>query len=346
MPTTVVKTIGSGGDYSTLQAWEDASPANLVTSDQVWEGQIISAATAFTTPAEILIFAGGTTDSTRYKHLTTAAGASFIDHATVQSNELRFNASNGASISCADNYSSGIKVEDNYTRLSKLQIAGSNGNSSRSTVLSPATNLWIEKCLIEGTVGPVVTMNGANCKMTNTLVVKRAAGDNIVSGQTSLSLWNCTLVKPSDLGAVTDGLKITYASGTSTTQNCAIFGATNAAVSNGTLTHTNGRTDDASPPTGFTQITYNTTTGSGFQNITDATRDFRIKDTSAMVDVGTTDSTNAATDIVGTARPEGSAYDIGAWEYKSASGPVTVGATGSAVTPGDGIAVPGTSIGL
>ena len=38
MPTTTTKTIGSTGDYSTLQAWEDACPANLVTADEIWRG--------------------------------------------------------------------------------------------------------------------------------------------------------------------------------------------------------------------------------------------------------------------------------------------------------------------
>lgn len=38
------------------------------------------------------------------------------------------------------------------------------------------------------------------------------------------------------------------------------------------------------------------------------------------MDVGTTDATNAANDIAGTARPSGSSYDVGAWEYVSAGG--------------------------
>ena len=40
MATTVVKTIGTGGDYSTLQSWEDACPADLVSADQIWQGRV------------------------------------------------------------------------------------------------------------------------------------------------------------------------------------------------------------------------------------------------------------------------------------------------------------------
>jgi len=40
MPTTTVKVIGTSGDYTTIQGWEDACPANIVTTDEIWEGQL------------------------------------------------------------------------------------------------------------------------------------------------------------------------------------------------------------------------------------------------------------------------------------------------------------------
>ena len=62
------------------------------------------------------------------------------------------------------------------------------------------------------------------------------------------------------------------------------------------------------------------------ENTTTASRDFRPKAGADTIDNGTTDSTNAATDLIGTSRPSGSAYDIGAEEY------VTVGG-GSSIVP-------------
>ena len=96
MVTTVVKSIGTASrDYSTLQAWEDAAPANLVTADQVWKGECYNDST-FTAGVTI---SGITTDATRYIWLTAAAGQSFADH---PENALDYNAANGVAISAYD----------------------------------------------------------------------------------------------------------------------------------------------------------------------------------------------------------------------------------------------------
>jgi hypothetical protein len=65
-----------------------------------------------------------------------------------------------------------------------------------------------------------------------------------------------------------------------------------------------------------TQATY----GSEFENVNDATRDFRLKSGASQINTGTTDATNAPTDIVGTARPQGGSYDVGVWEFAISSG--------------------------
>jgi hypothetical protein len=80
-----------------------------------------------------------------------------------------------------------------------------------------------------------------------------------------------------------------------------------------TFNHTTGYSD-ISGTTGVTQTTY----GDAFQNVNDATRDFRLKTGSALINNGTTDATNAPIDIAGTARPDGAAYDVGCWELVTA----------------------------
>ncbi len=117
MTTTTVKTIGTGGDYTTLQAWEDASPANLVTSDVVWQGQCFNQE-FFSSSAGLLNVSGSTTDATRYKELTTYAGASFVDNAGVQTNALRYNASNGAGIRNSYAWGGPVSVNESYFRIS------------------------------------------------------------------------------------------------------------------------------------------------------------------------------------------------------------------------------------
>jgi hypothetical protein len=97
-----------------------------------------------------------------------------------------------------------------------------------------------------------------------------------------------------------------------TAQNCGLFaGDSTKAVKSGTATF-NFTTcySDISGTAGVTQTTYS----SEFQNVNDATRDFRLKTGAAQIDTGTTDATNAQFDIAGTERPEGAAYDVGCWE--------------------------------
>ena len=76
-----------------------------------------------------------------------------------------------------------------------------------------------------------------------------------------------------------------------------------------TLTNSASARGDSSGTAGVTQTTYS----SEFVDVNDATRDFRLVTGAAQKDTGTTDATNAAIDIAGTARPFGAAYDVGAW---------------------------------
>lgn len=313
MTTTVTKTIGTGGDYTTLQAWEDASPANLVTSDQVWQGQCFNQEFV-TSSATLLTVSGTTTDATRYKELMTYAGASFVDNASVQTNELRYNASNGAGIRSTYAWLAPVAVNESYFRISKLQILAGTATAFQGT---GTTGLVMDKCIIEnsGVSNEALRTYGA-CTVKNTLVVGRSTGV-VALLSNGTEAYNCTFART----ASSTSNIFTGAYGTSTLKNCAFFGgATTLASGSSTRTYTTCYTDTASPPSGCTTVAYDTSTGSGFENKTDATRDFRIKTGSALINVGTTDSTNAANDIAGTARPQGSAYDVGAWELASAGG--------------------------
>jgi hypothetical protein len=319
-----ISTIGSGGTYSTLQAWEDAKPANLVTAGSPWIGEMLAGFNA-TDTATILTIAGSTVNSSNYTELRCASGASFADHSSKLTNALRWNSSNGASISVNAHGVPAVIVSEQYARLTKLQIESLGDRQALN--VNGGGNQIIDSCIIEGSGGasyPVMAVTPGSVTFKNCLVVRRSANaGQLVVVQTNWSAYNCTFVKPSGLAGSSVGVGYSYLSGTQTLQNCAFFGVSAVDSGSPTRSYTTCRTDVASPPTGFTQIAYDTTTGSGFQNITDSTRDFRIKSTSAMVGAGTTDTTNAATDIVGTSRPGGGAgsYDIGAWEYTAVAAP-------------------------
>ncbi len=317
MATVVTNTIGAGQTYTTLQSWEDAKPANLVTSDQIWQGVIQAASDAFSASTPLAI-AGSTSDATRYTELTVAAGASFVDNASVQTNALRFNSSNGASITGTSNYGNAIDYAEQF-KCSRIQVQGTGsltramGNNSGS-----GTIVDIDQCIFEGKStggsngdGSVVIRGG---KIRNSLVIARVSSANrIAEFNADASAINCTFAVPSDLTAATNGLRIRY--GTYVIKNCAVFGATADASVAGTMNATTCYTSDASPSTGFTTATYNT---SLFSNISNGTHDFRPVSGSALLNAGTTDATNAATDIAGTSRPQSSGYDVGCWELVAA----------------------------
>lgn len=344
MTTTVVHSIGtSGRDYSTIQAWEDACPANLVTADQIWRGECYNDS-EFLVAGNVLTVSGTTTDSTRYKWLTAATGQSFQDSVGAQTNALRYNQSNGVGIRSSGAYSAAINGTENYFRLNRLQVSQSGGGNIGGAIASTSNTIFVDGCIAECSASGYYsrTVNaGGSSVVTNTLAVLRAgSGQGFYSEYSNAIFTNCTAVCTSPTSSGT-----AFASGGGGSSfnliNCAAFGFSTVKSSSGTST--NCYTDNASPPTGWTTVAYDTSTGSGFQNITDATRDFRIKSTSALVNTGT--ATGApATDIVGTIRPQGSAYDVGAWEYVASGGGITL--TGQSTTVAQGSVGPSITVAL
>jgi hypothetical protein len=319
MVTVVTSTIGTGGDYTTLQAWEDAAPANLVTDDKVWRGECKNQ--TFSGSAVMLTMSGSTSDATRYKEITTEAGASFRDNASVQTNALRYNTANGAAITSSVGYSQTISANEAFCRVTGLQITNSVANSA--VVRSNSADVTVNFCILEtatsATSPDVIAFGAVRSKLLNSLIVKRAGTGRISDFFTSTTVVNCTFVAPSDKTKSSSAVRVAYPSG-AVFKNCAFFGVTDIGTTTGT-TYTTCLTDDATPPTGCTTIAYDTSTGSGFEATTDAARDFRIKTTSAMIAAGTVDATNAPIDIAGTTR--GAANDVGCWEFVAAAGNVT-----------------------
>lgn len=392
--TTVVKTIGSTGVFSTPQLWEDGAPDNLTTAERSAAGTfavasfvqgesltfvgsgatgkfldtdstgpgtgsyvtygitagnpaasdvvtggtsaatcILSSGTAdfvgviwqgkcqnqeFGGAGAQLIITGATVSGTAYKELTTENGASFRDHANVQTSALRYNAANGCGITGSGVDTSTVSLAEAFCRLLGTQVSAT-GSGGRGASITNG-GIIVNNCIVEGlytgtssTIG-VFNVNGsATC--ANTLVVQRAsAADHIVStGTSNPSFYNCTFVAADDLATAPTSVFLSGASGTVTVQNCGLFaGDSTKAIKAGSATF-NFTTcySDISGTSGVTQTTYS----SEFQNVNDATRDFRLKSGAAQIDTGTTDTTNAAIDIAGTARPSGAAYDVGAWEF-------------------------------
>ena len=322
---TIVKTIGSTGDYSTLQAWEDAASASLVLENVIWQGQCQKQ--LFNVGSSVaILFSGSTSSATCYKHLTTAPGASFRDNPNIQNTPLRYDAANGAAIYSTYNYYATVDLRETYVRVSNLQVQTTTNVALDAATLAAAGGSSIENCIFEsGGSVPTIRMYGASQYISNCLIIARgtaSGSQGIFSVGNGAKVYNCTVVgsgtSPKPLG-----ISFYYAIGL--LKNSACFNVTTAISGTPTPTVTNSYTDAASPPSGFVVVPYDTEKGSGFYNITDANRDYRIKASSALVNAGVADTTYSLYDIAGTKRPQdlaqklaeagGGRYDVGCWEY-------------------------------
>lgn len=316
MPTTVVSSIGTTGrDYSTLQAWEDACPANLVTSDQIWKGECYNDS-EFTAG---LVMSGTTTDATRYQWLTVAAGHSFKDNASVRENALFYSQANGVGISVGSGGARPheiILAQTNYALVERLQVkrtASANYEAGRTVELlySSAGGQTLRDCILAVTGGGgdrYVVSPGGN-KMVNCLVYSTVACCGVVLDEGG-SVLNCTVI-----GASGSDLSLVCSYFYGTIKNTALFGYSSGVSTSSTTGWDRNATDYSS--LGGT----NTLTSQTFANCFESTtNDFRLKSGSPLIGVGNTDATNAPNDISGTARDAGTAGDIGCWEYTAGGG--------------------------
>ena len=279
----------------------------------IWRGQCQNQ--EFSGTGTQLTIAGATTSSTAYKECTTVVGGSFRDHINVQTNALRYNASNGCGIINTSDINYTIVATEANNRLSNLQVSNtfSTGRGVNGAVSGGKYNFLIVEAKQTAVSSTFAVFAAGASTVTNCVIVQRASGaDHIASGSiNSPSFFNCTFVAPDDLATAPTGI-LSCSAGTVTVTNCGLFaGDSTKAITIGAATF-NFTTcySDISGTGGVTQTTYS----SEFQNVNDATRDFRLKTGAAQIDTGTTDATNAAIDIAGTARPSGAAYDVGAWE--------------------------------
>lgn len=390
MAFTVVKTIGTTGDFATVQAWDDAAPASLTTAEQsaagtfavaefiqgetltfvgsgatgtfldtdstgvgtgtyvsygitagnpaaadvvtggtsgatctlssstpmntgvLWEGQCQNE--EFSSASTVWSATGNTTSATAYMHLTTVAGASFRDHADVLTNPLRIDTTKGATLTNTAGGGTCLSISLHYTRISNLQFrcTGTNGRA----LSMGGTAAYMDNCIGEATYTAAASFafgfSNPGPTIRNSVFIQRApyaVRFLHTSTSTTGAMYNCTLVAPFDLAGAPTNF-ITSTSGTLTLQNCALFSG------GGSFSDGNATINCTTCISNFSGIANVATADfqQEFENAGNANSDFRLSQSALSIDAGTTDATNAATDIKGTARPVGGAYDIGAWE--------------------------------
>jgi hypothetical protein len=320
------KSIGATGrDYSTLALW--AAYANALSLSAAEVGECYNDS-EFTLSAHVSL--GGWTggSGTNTVTLKCHAGQSFRDNASVQSNALRYNQSNGVGFtsSVSYDYTIGFASSAAFFIMDGLQAKTTSTDTQVILIQSAsgADNITLQNCIFQGTSTPgtgsnnaLVVMRGNSSVIQNCVI--NPTNNTGVQGLMpigNITITDCTIVSTNGSSGI--GVRGDY--GAVVMKNTAVAGFTTDFTGTANASSTNNATSKAS----FGGTNYG---GSGqtsivgateWTSVTNGSQDFRLAAGSAKLkDNGAT--TGPSTDIAGTSRPQGSAYDIGCWELVAAA---------------------------
>lgn len=321
------RTIGTGGDFSTIQSWIDSLAATLTEAEV---GQCKNQSFTISSP---IAFTGHTTSGVNTLTLTTEAGASFRDNVNKLTNALRPNASNGTILVNTASYGTILNLDNSNLTVSNLQMDCQGANSFPIDTNAVITNALVDSCIVQGRPrtntadGYCADLVGSTTKARNCLFLNAGAAGHGIRLSDGATAQDCTVVRATENAAAVSGIVAQYTN--NVVIGCAVFGystACDTATFGGSFHSSSdyNATEQASIGTGTgthnqTSLTY----ANQFQNtgVTVATADFRLKSGADLIGTGTAVS-GITSDIVGTTRPQGASEDIGAWEFSS-SAPVS-----------------------
>jgi hypothetical protein len=315
-------------DSTTLQAWATALPTTLLQPmlGQIWNNGSITT----TAGAQILWLHGHVTTAINNITLRCAPGESIRDSLASGTAPLSFAAASGVSItlpssgSGACNY---IDIGDSNVVIDGIQMLDPNVHSASTMIQQDITStaLVISDCIFDGygQSNGAAMINGGigNFKFINNLLVDRQTGGGIAMAFNSSSntAVNCTFI---GIHAPSTGGCIAVSSTASPIKNSIFSGYLVPITGNGgpiapvdhcLFTATSfGSTANAAIDAGsnlFFRLAVN--------QFVSVTTDFRLLSTADAIDTAATAlvAIPASTDIAGTLRPYGLAWDIGAWEF-------------------------------
>ncbi len=293
MPTTTINSV------SDLTTWIAGIPADM--GGATYRGEMNNTG-EYNLGSSSISFTGHTNGSIV---LTTAVGQSFSDQV---GNVLNYNPSNGVAITSSVSFDQMIDVSDSNVTISKLQLKSTDPAGRPIKIEFGSSNTVLEKCIVVHQNAGIGTQlyNGT---IRNCLFIAQVSGAaDVVELYQHATVAFCTFVTPSNFSA--GALAVFVQSSIDVTlENCAFFGCS-AVDSGGSATYTNCMTDvSAGIPSG---VSGGKPYANQFQN---TSSDWRIKVNSDLFNAGVSDNINGATDIVGTSRPQGGGWDIGAFEF-------------------------------
>ncbi len=324
---TITKTIGtSSRDYSTIQAWIDALPANLVTDGNSYVGDCYNDS-EFTSTGALATFGAHTTDATHTIKLTAASGQSFQDNASVRTNALKYNVSNGVGVRRTADYGSVMVCSgvNNYLTVSRLQISKSStgtgsslfsdGNGSTNTLLKDIIGEQLGSAVSNASI----FLGGTSAMAINVLVIARTSTDIPCFGSAAgagVTFIGCTAVRSSDKTITGTGFMRLY--GAPIAESCASFGFTNSFSATYSSSSKNNASSTTIPIGTSNQASVTYSSATPFTNAANSTLNLIPIAATSLAANGFLDATNAPNDISGTARS--ATPTIGVWELVATGG--------------------------
>ncbi|MEK6532237.1 MAG: right-handed parallel beta-helix repeat-containing protein [Deltaproteobacteria bacterium] len=341
MPTEVIKTIkSSGGDYTSLSAWEAARNGDLVTADTIEVAECYN----FQDTTAVLI-SGWVTDPTRYIKIYTPTAER---HTGVAGTGYRLVVASAQP----------LRVRESHVRIigleTKAVTAGYSGLvCDNDTAMEASPYILIDSLLTHdnGAYGVYLGRCGSTgypLYLINSIIYKCGNyGILLTSGYAPAiaEIYNCTVCNNTTYGirkdssSVVVGVKNCYA-GANTTDYSSVSGTW--------TTFTTNASSDTTGTSGLQSIAHSTSSGAYFTNVTAGSENYHIGSSSALKDVGTDLSATFTTDIDGATRS--GTWDIGADEITAGGatydGSVSFGLGMGMTNAGNFIAYPSVSFGI
>jgi hypothetical protein len=334
----------SGIDYTSLMAWGNAIPSTLSSNiiGQLWNDGTIT--TTDQVPFLTLGVGGAQRNTGIYTiTLTCAAGESFRDKLKGSNTPLTANTANGVCFQLPSAGNGGINYFDIYdtpVTFDGLQFIDPY-STSNSTILNvnSSTVFTLSHSIFDGYAqdnGAAIINSSQSLHMSNCLVVDRqATGVNGVAvhsgdGDASSTIVNNTFIRINPTNGTETLVGGYLVNGAATVvRNNIFFGYTNPVGGNTYSALVDHCATDA------TSVGFATDSGNNLFSLSianqfiSATSDFHLKTGSACLNAGITDTTDIplSNDIIGYARPQGTAWAIGAAEFTGQiSANITIGA--------------------
>lgn len=333
MTISLVKTDGSG-DFSTIQAAEDACPADITAggTNENWEMELFNE--EFLDGEGSFNVGGITTDATHQLILRPVSGGGFADNANPASDALRYQPTLGASIRITTQYTQAINFGGSSSvRMDIIGIQIKTTRTLAKCIDNPnhSQPIIIDGCILEsagtGTTGNFIARigrsTGTDSIVKNTVLIKTVAGNAVV--ETKFCTYDfCTFYGATSVSQVRGNYN------PATFNNCLFLNSSDwqSATQDHTVDHCVGDFSSWESSTATNSV-LNATASDEIENDSGSasTVDLRAK-SGGSSDGGGTNISGITTDIYGQTR-DGSTPTVGAFEIVSA---VTAALTGT-ITP-------------